>query len=136
MKNRSLLALALVLGSVACGSSQTTTLKTSPRAPASEAKVESDDGDNGNTKVTVEVKHMAPPESISENASTYVVWARPRNGDAKPQNIGAINIDGDRKGKLETITPLHKFDVFITAEPSSEVSAPTSQPILTGKVER
>ncbi len=130
------LVLALVLGVGACSGSQTTQMKVSPRAPASQAVVESEEGDNGNTKVSVEVKHMAPPDAVAENASIYVVWARPRSGDAKPQNLGAITLDSDRKGKLETITPLHKFDVFVTAEPSSEVTTPTGQPILTGKVER
>lgn len=122
---------ALVLS---CAGGQHTTLQPGPRTPAAEGKIEAKQGDNGNTRVSVEVEHLAPPQDVASGASTYVVWAQPIAGDTQPRNLGALSIDEDRKGELRTLTPLKSFDVMVTPEPNAKVQRPSSEPVLTGRV--
>jgi hypothetical protein len=108
-------------------------LQTTPTVPAAEGTVEAKRGPNQNTAVSVEVRHLAKPQRIESGATTYVVWARPlQYGDV--QNLGALKIDDELKGKLETVTPLQSFQLFITAEPAPTVSSPSGEPLLTANV--
>ena len=131
-----------VIGSVALGLAllgcmgQKTEMRSAEAAPAAKASIEASEGGNGNTKLEVKVEHLAPPESVAQDASVYVVWAKPRTGEAMEQNLGALRVDTDRKGKLTTVTPLRSFDVLVTPEASPQATRPSHDPVLTGKVER
>jgi hypothetical protein len=135
MLRKTFVTLALPVIFFACGG-QTSELRPAAHAEASRATVNSKAGPNGNTTLTVEVEHLAPPDKVAQDASVYVVWARPHVGDQPMQNLGALQVDDDRKGKLETVTPLKSFDVIVTPESSSQVTKPAHDPVLTGKVER
>lgn len=90
-------------------------------------KVEKDK-DNGNTKLDIKVDHLAKPSSLSPPANNYIVWVRPRDGEAVKQ--GAIGVDNDLKGELKVVTTSKEFDLFITAEQSETVSTPSGQEVL------
>jgi hypothetical protein len=114
-------------------------MQASPRVPAAQGAVSVQDGDNGNYKVAVNVKHMAPPDKVSTGASSYVVWLRPLATDAKsqpPQNVGALAVNKDLEGNLTTVTPYRQFDLFVTAEPVPNSTAPTGEQLLTTTVRR
>lgn len=128
-------SVVMVLGLFACGG-HSSTMNAAPATPAAKANIDAREGENGNTKLEVEVEHLAPPASVAQDASVYVVWAKPHAGDPTAQNLGALQVDSDRKGKLDTVTPLRSFDVLVTPESSSQVTRPTHDPVLTGKVER
>lgn len=136
MKNTTKKAMGITLAAclaAACAHGQTTNLQTAAGAPAAVGQVETEVGDNGNTEVKVEVEHLAPPEKVKSGASVYVVWAKPHT-DEKAQNLGALAVDADRKGKLETKTPLKQFDVLVTPEASASVDAPTNDPVMRASV--
>ena len=71
---------------------------------AAQGNVETTTTQNGNTALTVQVKHLAPPEKVASGASTYVVWATPMDANAEAQNLGALTVDTDRTGELRTLT--------------------------------
>lgn len=100
-----------------------------PNAPAATGEVVTSRGENDNTEVKVEVEHLAPPQQIASGASVYVVWAMPHSQDP-PQNLGALLVDSDRKGKLETKTPLKQFEVVVTPESSASAAQPTGDPVM------
>lgn len=127
-----LLALLLVLA--ACSSATTLPLKGSPEVPAAAGEVNVSEGPNQNTRVELTVEHLASPERLRPGAKTFVVWARPTGG--QPQNLGALKVDEDLKGKLETLTPFTHFDLLVTAESDAQVTAPTSEPVLSARVAR
>jgi hypothetical protein len=104
------------------------------RAAKGEVKVKGED--NGNTRLSVNVEHLASPETVASNATTYVVWAKPSQGEGRAQNLGALVIDADRKGSLDTVTPLKNFEVIVTPEPSASATSPSHTPVFTGIVER
>ena len=126
---------ALALGG--CGhmgrsSEQTWTMNTAESVPAAIGKVKVAEEKDGNTKVKVEVEHLAPPADLKGEHSAYVVWLKPDSGTA--QNVGALQIDKDRKGKLETKTAFKDFQVFVTAEADANVTRPSQTTVMATKV--
>src|SRR4051794_5949681 len=86
---------ALALGG-GCGTmdsmrgEQTWTMSTTDKIPSAVGKVKVAKTKEGNTKVKVEVAHLAQPEAAFDHASTYVVWLKPQSGAA--QNVGVLNV--------------------------------------------
>lgn len=126
-----LLALAFGGFLAACGT--TAHLQNTPTVAAAQGSVKVKSGDNGNHRVKLDVKHLAPVNEIRADASTYVVWIQPE-GATTAQNMGALQVDKDREAKLETVTPYKKFDLFVTAEPSTTVAQPTGERLLRTRV--
>jgi hypothetical protein len=139
------------LGSAGCGlfgpRGNTVPLAASAQAPAAQGEVKTSRTSDQNTRVSVKVKHLAPPDRMSQGASTYVVWARPmgvpaarvdgqrelvagREDSSGLYNLGGLKIGKELDGELETMTPFKSFELFITAEPSSGVTAPRGERIL------
>ena len=104
-------------------------LSTSPSLPSVEGRAKFGVTANDNTNITLTVKHLPRPERLSPPASNYVVWLRATK-EAAAQSIGALVVDKDLNGKLVTETALHSFDLFITAEDSSQVQQPSGPPLL------
>ena len=104
-------------------------LSTSPTMPASEGTVRFGVSKNDNTTIILNVKHLAHPDKLTPPASSYVVWTR-SSKDALPQSIGALKVDSDLTGSLLAETPLHSFDLFITAEGSGQALQPAGPPLL------
>ena len=133
-------ALLLPFGGAACShmpwnssSSGGTPMLASPRVPAAQGAVSVKDGGNGNVKLEVSVKHMAPPDKVATGASSYVVWLKPLatgNENEAPQNMGALAVNKDQEGEFNTTTAYRQFDLFVTAEPEAGSSAPTGEQLL------
>jgi len=98
--------------------------------PAAYAEVETREESNGNTKISLKAEHLARPEAVNPAAATYVVWAQGLGGTGEPQNLGALEVDGNLKAKFEAITPLKQFDLFITPEPLNTAQIPTGDKAL------
>ena len=130
------LSLAFVVAS--CGSSPPPTFKFvgSSAAPAAEGGVVVRTGPNGNSQLTVTVHHLAPPERLQAGATAYVVWVTPLTADGSPQSVGALKLDAELNGTLETVTPLSEFRLTIGVEADPLTQTPTSVPVITTTVTR
>ncbi|MDP2343535.1 MAG: hypothetical protein Q8O67_21425 [Deltaproteobacteria bacterium] len=128
-------ALAVAGIAVLAACSTTTTLAPTNANPASEGKVRVSEGPNGNTKVEVTLDHLPNPRALDPTYATYVVWIKP---DERGQfmNMGQVAINDEREGRLETITPLHRFTLVVTAEPDATATTPSGAIMLRGDVER
>ena len=113
---------------------QPVAMTASDKVPAASGQFEVSKAGNGNTALHVAVSNMAPPQKVAAGATTYVVWVRPLAPDGHAQNIGALRIDGNLQGALDSVTPLHAFDVFVTPEQSPAAEAPRGQALLWGRV--
>lgn len=117
-------------------------MSSSEQIPAAEGRVETERTGNNNTKLDMEVEHLAPPQRVSANATTYIVWIHPLAAGRDPssegqiQSLGALRVDEDLKGKLSAITPFQHFELFVTAEPSALVQQPTGERLLWSQVTR
>lgn len=128
-------ALVGALAFGACGTmskEQTWSMNTTEKIPSAEGKVKVKAEKDGNTRVKVEVEHLATPATVFERASTYVVWLQPETGHA--QNVGVLNVDKNLKGELETRTAFKDFRVIVTAEESANVTTPSSFRVMNTQV--
>jgi hypothetical protein len=132
----SIAIVAFAVASSACGGTQKTNLTPTHLNPAAQGKVETRRDENRNTEVDLEVKYMAPPQAVADNATVYVVWAKPIAApeESTPQNLGSLVVGKDRKASLKTITPYEKFDLTVTPEPSGNVEKPSHEPVMKAKV--
>jgi hypothetical protein len=104
-------------------------LSSSSALPAVEGLAKFKATKNNNTRITLTVKHLPQPEKLTPPANQYIVWTRAAK-DESAQNIGALVVDKNLNGKLETETPLHTFELFITAEVSGQIQQPFGEPLL------
>jgi hypothetical protein len=102
--------------------------------PAAMGEVATSAGPNGNTKLTVDVKHLAPPDRVSPGARVYVVWATELGTGAVANNLGALRVDAGLNGRLESLTPLRSFDLDITAEETPTVATPSAVSVLSVRI--
>jgi len=82
----------------------------------------------GVTNIDVEVSGMPDPTKFGAEFLTYVLWVVSPEGRAS--NVGEIQLDSSRKGKLKATTPLQTFSLFVTAEPYFAVRQPGEMLIL------
>lgn len=129
--------VATALLAVSCShfmSSTSTPLSTAAEGiPAAQGEVKTAKAKNDNTTLTVTVQHLAPPGRVANGATTYVVWAQP-DGTETPQNIGALKVDDKLNGSLMSVLAYDSFKVFITAEPTAQVTEPTGGELLAANV--
>jgi len=103
-------------------------MKTSSSVPAAEGRAILDHDRNKNVRVTLEVRHLAKPQSLAPAKDTYVVWIQPEGQEAN--NVGVLRVNDELKGDFRTTTPYKKFDLFVTAEDSPTVSSPSGTEIM------
>ncbi len=85
---------------------------------------------NGNTQITLSVKHLAPPDKVTTGTSVYVVWVQGLESGAQAQNMGALRVNDNLTGTMEAVTPLHGFELFLTAEAAQTVTYPSGNHLL------
>lgn len=124
--------LALGLALAGCGGPKTYTLRPVERTSGATGTLKTEKGDNQNTQVDLEVRHMPDPGAIDPAYKTYVLWLRPV-GEQDWKNMGALRLDDERKAQLKVVTPYPTFDVQVTAEPESTVTQPGSAVVLSGQ---
>lgn len=102
------------------------------QVPFAKGEVDASFEENGNGKMTLRVEHLGDPAKLNAKATTYVVWVKPiaKEGNEKPQNVGALKVDDDYSGELEFTTTFRHFDVTVTPEESAEVSQPGGRDVL------
>ena len=54
--------------------------------------------------------------------------------EARRINVGAIQLDANLSGKLQTVTPYRQFDVMITPEAGPAIGQPANPPVLTASI--
>ncbi len=102
--------------------------------PAATATANITHDSNGNTVVTLDVKHLARPENLTPPASVYIVWVQPRDG--APIKQGQLQVNDDLSAHFRTPTTYKTFRLFVTAENSASVTSPSGQQVLSQEVVR
>jgi hypothetical protein len=123
-----IVVLALVLAG--CAGSRELRLSGNPDVPAAQGVAKVSTTDNGNTKIDLVVKHLAPPQRVDPQAAVYMVWIRNSEANSQVQSLGALRVDDELEGTLTAVTPLRSFDLFVTAEPSQTSVTPTGKTLL------
>jgi hypothetical protein len=92
------------------------------------------DTNNGNLKLTIKVKNLALPGSLTPPANEYIVWLEPYSQQGTPVKQSAIGVDDKLNGQLKTETTSKSFNVLVTAEKSEAVTEPSDTVVLRGHV--
>jgi hypothetical protein len=121
-------ALAMLIVAAPLASAKKYTMVATQSVPAARGEVDVDKDHNGNTKINIEVEHLAKPGELTPAAASYVVWVQQRGG--QPINEGQLTVDKDLKGEFTTVTPYSTFDLFITAESGPVVQSPSGTEVL------
>jgi hypothetical protein len=137
---RSLLKFGFMLVAVlsalsGCAGPSQVRLTGSPDIPGAEGVVTTSTSNDGNTKLDISVKHLAPPEKVEPGTSVFMVWVRGLEDGAQAASQGALMVNSDLIGEMETVTPLRSFELFITPESSHTVTAPTGKILLSARIE-
>jgi hypothetical protein len=103
-------------------------MQTASIVPGAEGRAILEHDRNKNIRVTLEVNHLAKPQSLSPAKETYVVWIQPEG--QQPSNVGVLRINEELKGDFRTTTPYKKFDLIVTAEDSATASSPSGTEIM------
>ncbi|MGC4063254.1 MAG: hypothetical protein QM784_01100 [Polyangiaceae bacterium] len=134
MKHLGMLPIFIVM--TACGGPLKYQVASSPAAPGADARLVADISEEQNqTKLNVEVVSLAPPNRVSEDAKSYVVWYR--GNESKSWNrVGALRYDeDDRTGEFEGTVPATAFDFEISAEPDVDGASPSAVVVFSQRVE-
>lgn len=130
-----LLSMAVML-IAACSTTRTFPLSGSSAVPAAQGQVAASVGENGNTRLDIEVRHLAEPSKLSPGATQFVAWAQPTEPGTQPQSLGALNVDSDLTGRLQTVTPLKNFTLLISPERPGTTQWGSTTPVLTAHISR
>ena len=125
-------AFLSAVAATGCSGSEKHSMSASAKNTSGQGTVETRMDNNGNTEVELLVKHLSAPSHVATDASIYVVWIRPRNGEI--QNVGALQVSDDLVGKFNATTPHHAFTLMVTPEPSARMSQPTHEAVFTSEV--
>lgn len=133
-----LAALSLVLGSLlaGCGGPLRFAPHGTPKAPDAEAVITADvNQSTAITRLTITTEHLAPPERLADQGTTFVVWARKEDGK-EWQRVGALKYNPEkRKGDLEDASvPLTAFDLAITVETQPAPPGPSPNVVVFQKI--
>jgi hypothetical protein len=128
----------LVIGTVMLTSAGAALAKKFPltadkSVPAASGQVDVGRDKNGNTRVEIEVKHLALPESLTPPRAVYLVWFQERGSE--PSNQGALKPNKSLKATFRGVTPMKSFDIVVTAESDASAKAPSGTEVLRASVQ-
>lgn len=129
---RAFLLMGVVVLSAACA--KKVTFPGSPVVPAAEARAKLESDDNGNTRISLRIKHLAQAKKLHPPQATYVVWLQ--TPDGRVVNLGQLSIGDNLAGELETVSPFREFRLFVSAEPGPEIWVPSGQTVLATEILR
>ena len=127
----SVLPLILLLGIWPLAHSKIV-MSSSQSVPAAKGVMHANHDSNNNTRLEMSVHYLAQPGALTPSEAAYVVWLQPDN--EAPQNKGELRIDKNRNGGLTIVTPLRRFEIYVTPEPSAQATAPTGEHVLSANV--
>lgn len=111
------------------------TMNRSEAVPAAEGRVQVAKESNNMREIQLKVRHLAPPERVSAQASHYVVWLQPMIPEAGPSNLGVLSLGDNQEGQMDATTPYKSFQLFVTAEQDPQSTEPSGDRLLWTTVE-
>ncbi|HYO84623.1 MAG TPA: hypothetical protein VES20_24690 [Bryobacteraceae bacterium] len=101
--------------------------------PAARGQVDVGRDKNGNTKVELQVEHLAAPENLTPPKAAYIVWFQERGGEAL--NQGLLKPGKNLKGTFKSVTQMKTFEVIVTAESDTSAKTPSGVEVMRGTVQ-
>ena len=111
---------------VACGGPLRYQTASTGKAPGADAEIEADVSEQqGQTRLSVSIKNLPPPDRVAPDSQHYVAWYRP-SSHAIWQRVAALAYEAEtREASLNGSVPEKQFEFEITAEPTVDVASPS-----------
>lgn len=136
MNQRSHSGVLLALLLTACGGPMRYELGSTAKAPGADAVLVADiKAEQNATRLTIEIKNLAPPDRVAAGAAHYVVWQR-KGAQVAWARVGGLEYDPDaREGSFEGSVPEAAFDLQVTAEKELSTASPSPDAVLSQRVQ-
>ena len=110
----------------ACGGPLHYQTASTGKAPGADAQIEADVSEKqGQTRLTVSIKNLPPPERVAPDSQHYVAWYR-SGPKSVWQRVAALAYETEtREASLNGSVPEKQFEFEITAEPAIDVASPS-----------
>lgn len=106
-------------------------LTVSPALPAASGTMGISHDTSGTTYISLQAKHLAPPDALHPAKAAYVVWVQPPG--EPPQNHGVLQVNSKEEATYSTTTKDRNFEVFVTAEDNPHATSPTGPHLLSAR---
>jgi hypothetical protein len=127
-------SLLILSSGIGCAGSSKYEMTGSGKAPDADGRISVEKVEGGNSMVTLDLEHLAPPQRMENQATTYVVWFQ--KPGQPPSLVGHLSYDpGNRTGTMRATTTDRQFNVVVTAEPTEVVSTPSNIIVFQKQVE-
>jgi hypothetical protein len=125
LPRRKLVSRFLLLGVVLIASGCTRRMQFAPlpAARGGEATVEVELTYDRNNTLLIEMSNVPDPASLNAAYTRYVLWVATPDRQTIV-NAGQIRVTEDRSARIQTLTPLRDFILFITAEAQGDAASP------------
>jgi hypothetical protein len=125
MSSLKLVSLLLLAGTILASGGCTRRIQFSslPAAGGGEATVQVELTYDRNNTLLIEMSDVPDPSSLNVAYTRYVLWVATPDRQTTV-NAGQIRVTEDRSAKIQTLTPLRDFILFITAETRGDVASP------------
>ena len=125
VSSRKLVALLLLAGAIVNASGCTRRMQFSPlpAARGGKATVEVELTYDRNNTLLIEMSSVPDPATLNTAYTRYVLWVATPDRQTIV-NAGQIRVTEDRSARIQTLTPLRDFILFITAEARGDVASP------------
>lgn len=111
---------------VACGGPLRYQTASTGKAPGADAEIEADVSEQqGQTRLSVAIKNLPPPDRVAPDSQHYVAWYR-SGSHAIWQRVAALAYEAEtREASLVGSVPEKQFEFEITAESAVDVASPS-----------
>ena len=117
------LLLAAVAMLAGAGCTRKIQLTPTPTARGGKASVEVELTYDRNNTLQLEMSNVPDPSTLNASYTRYVLWVATPDKQSIV-NAGQIRVTDDHSAKIQTLTPLREFILFITAEAQGDVASP------------
>lgn len=101
--------------------------------PSAEGAVKAEKDRNGNTKLEIGVRHLAPPQRLTPPQQNYALWVA--SSGQPPRLVGELRVNENQEGSLVATVPEKVFDVAVTAESTPTPETPSKLEVMRGHVD-
>jgi hypothetical protein len=102
--------------------------------PAAEITAKITKDKQNNFVIQITANYLASIERLSPPKRTFVVWIVTKENGVK--NIGLLNNENAKKSTLKTLSAFEPVEIFITAEETGNISAPSGIEISRAIIKR
>ena len=132
LTRNALVTLALLIAIAGAGCAKKVQFRALPLAGPGDANARVELTYDRNNTLEVTLSKVPDPSVLNSQYTRYVLWV------ATPDrqhviNAGQLRVDEKRKAKITSLTPLRRFILFITAEPTGDVMVPGPDLIFESK---